>query len=130
MPSKGFWSGILIVLLFSITACSSVPKKDYIQPDDPEIDECVSQCNVVKVQCRDRARESYDWCTRDYQYKRAEHQRCVASKGVFCIAPRACPGLEIKGCVVQYDDCFEGCGGTIRERQEVERQEGEPDNNE
>ena len=112
---------MLVVLVLSMAGCSSAPKKEYIEPDDPEIDACIRQCNVVKVQCRDRARENYDWCRRNYEYKRTEYQRCVAATGKFCIAPRPCPGLEVKACIVQYDDCFEGCGGIIRQPQEVER---------
>ena len=114
-------SGSLVMLMFLVAACSSAPKKEYVEPGDTQSDDCISQCNVVKVACRDQAREVYEWCTRDYQYKRAEHQRCVAAKGVYCFAPKPCPGLEVRACVAQYDDCFESCGGVIRQQQEMER---------
>jgi len=113
---------ILLVLGLSLAACSSAPKKEYIEPENAEDSACIRQCNVVKVQCRDQARENYEWCTRDYQYKRAEYQRCVAAKGTFCLAPKPCPGVEVKACIAQYDDCFQGCGGTIRQLEEHEHQ--------
>ena len=122
MSKASIGSVMVVLLVLSMAACTTAPKKDYIEPDDPETKACIRQCNVVKVQCRDQARENYDWCSRDYKYKRADYQRCVANKGIYCFAPKPCPGLEIKACIGQYDDCFEGCGGIIRQRQEVERQ--------
>jgi hypothetical protein len=121
MVGKRCWLFALFAVVLSLAACSSAPKKQYIEPDDPEIDACIRQCNVVKVDCRDTARERYDWCRTQYEYKRAEYQRCVASGGKLCFAPTPCPGLQVKACTQQYDDCFQGCGGIIREPQEGER---------
>ncbi len=103
-------------------ACTTTPKKEYVEPADEATQDCITVCKTERNECRRRADQEYERCRYVYERRRAERDACIHQGGMFCAELDPCPtGPQIKGCIEEYDRCYVACGGQI----EVE-EEGQP----
>ena len=100
---------------------SAFAKKIYVEPTEA-VAECADQCNVVKMQCRAHAKDRYDYCKAVYQQQQRQFNWC-RRQGGNCIRPERCPVMQTKGCTINYDLCFESCGGTIEDSKELKKRQ-------
>jgi hypothetical protein len=89
-----------------------------IPPGDTAGIQCVSQCNQIQADCKnraiDRAEQGRAQCERDAEieymaclkYSKGEDLKKCSRNGCY-VAP------DTYGCDSAYHSCFESCGGTI-----------------
>lgn len=103
----------LFVLLFGLSACSSTPSKQYIEPDSADGQACVSECSTNKTRCVAQGQDNYRRCREELSWRERQFQHCRQSGGRFCVKPQPCPPPQRDHCQNFYEGCFRGCGGII-----------------
>ena len=106
---------VLVAITVFLAACASTNSKQYIEPEGAIADDCISSCNAVRTRCRAQSQDMYRRCRQEYDYRKRQHDYCVAQGGTFCIAPEPCRPFRTEHCQDQYDGCFQQCGGIITE---------------
>ena len=101
------------LFLTTLVACGSAPRKQYIDPEEPAAQECVTECGVMRTRCRAQAYDYYEMCRREYEWRERQHAACVRQGGTFCIKPERCRPPQTEICTNQYDGCYQACGGII-----------------
>lgn len=104
----------IAIILAVLFGCTSAPKKEYVAPEDPSVQECIGDCQSNKTQCAAYAHDQYRRCRHDYEYRERVYRDCVARGGTFCIKPESCKPPRTSYCQDQYDGCYQACGGIIR----------------
>ncbi|MEM7706261.1 MAG: hypothetical protein AAF358_11950 [Pseudomonadota bacterium] len=122
---KAHLSTPLLLLLATLAALlpagSADAKKVYIELNEA-VAQCADQCNVVKMQCRAHAKDQYDYCKAVFREQQRQFNWC-RRQGGNCIRPQRCPVLQTKGCTINYDLCFESCGGVIEDSKELKKRQ-------
>ncbi|MEM9302568.1 MAG: hypothetical protein AAGE01_10680 [Pseudomonadota bacterium] len=108
---------VLAAMIF-LAGCAggSGGSKQYIKPDGPVADDCISQCNVVRTRCRTQFQDQYRACRQQYEYLKQQHDYCVSQGGTWCQQPERCKPARTQVCQDQYDGCFQQCGGIITDK--------------
>ena len=112
---RKLFTAALAATVLVLAACSSTGSREYIEPEGPIADDCISSCKAVRTRCRAQAQDMYKRCRQEYDYRRQQHDYCVAQGGSWCIAPEPCRPSRTQHCQDQYDGCFQQCGGIITE---------------
>jgi hypothetical protein len=103
----------LLIVATLLVACGAA-KKEYVAPDNPDAESCISSCGTIRTQCRAMAQDRYKVCRDNYEFQDRLYANCVRSGNLACQKPPRCPPPETRGCSAQYDGCFQSCGGTIK----------------
>ncbi len=103
----------MLTAVVFLTACQATTQKVYSEPDDPDAQACISQCNVNKTDCRKNRTDEYRVCKERRKYYQRQYELCVKSGNAYCEPIDRCPQPAIRQCTVQYDQCFNACGGII-----------------
>lgn len=107
----------MIAAVLCLLGCQASTEKVYSEPDDPDAQYCISQCNVNKTDCRKNRTDEYRICKERRKYYQRQYELCVKSGNAFCEPVDRCPQPAVRQCTVQYDQCFNACGGIIETQQ-------------
>lgn len=108
----------MFALWGALMLAGCIPQYKLIPPGDPAGIQCVSHCNQIQADCRNRAMEQAEQgraqCERDAEidylaclaYSKGEDRKNCSRKSCY-VSPNtyACNGA--------YHGCFESCGGTV-----------------
>lgn len=107
-------SALLVVVL---NGCAEgLYDRQLVQPTDAQGRDCVAGCELPKSQCEQRQRAREEECQRFYAPAKADYDLCVRNGGANCSPPDTCLGPDMSICQVQYDDCFQACGGRVEKQ--------------
>jgi hypothetical protein len=110
---------VLAITVLLMAACATT-QENYTYPTSSEGKACVSQCDVVKMQCEQMQTMKYDNCKQQEQLENERWKQCLNEKRYdpwkICLLPSSgnC-GFEpdISNCKSQWKSCFQMCGGVI-----------------
>jgi hypothetical protein len=106
-----------VLLVVVLNGCAeSLQDRQLIQPTDAQGRDCVAGCELPKSQCEQRQRAREEECQRFYAPAKADYDLCIKSGGGNCSPPDTCLGPDMRICEVQYDDCFQACGGRVEKQ--------------
>lgn len=106
------WPILIVILAAVLAGCAS--NKEYVAPDNPDVQECISSCSSVRTQCRAQAQDTYKICRNNYEFEEQRYNYCVRTGNKACMKPPRCPPPETRHCTNRYDGCYQSCGGEIR----------------
>jgi hypothetical protein len=112
---------MVLTLILALGGCGTAANKQYVVPENEDIQECVSSCRQTKLDCRARGLDQRKACTTEYEYQKRDYEYCVRSGNKACFVPASCPMPDSRPCTRQYDGCFQACGGEIHTKEKSKR---------
>jgi hypothetical protein len=108
----------LSIVPFMVISCG--PRYEisyrYTNPPSEEGRSCVSECETIRVQCKQTADIKAD---REVLEKKEEYQECYRERRVYCVDESLWVRPDYSKCESDYRSCFERCGGKVTEVTEI-----------